>query len=108
MDTSKVKEFINKSEKSRGENVSGMVRLHPADQLDWSNSGYLDQNRDGKQYMELYGKLVYKGLAVTGNEKYLLRTKLGNFRLFKNDHDKMIAEKFLPSSSSRRVPRSDL
>lgn len=105
---SRIDRFKEKEGKNGGENISGEVAIYPQKQLSWSNSGYLNENLDGEKFMKFYGKLIYEEKGATGKEKYLLKTALGNFRLVKNDREKLIVEKFLPSSSARIISKSDL
>ncbi len=98
---SKVEKFKDNEEKKTGDNVSGEVSVYPEVQLSWSESNYLKKDEDGDGYMELHGKLIYEGLGATAKEEYLLKSELGNFRLFKDDCGKLLVRKFIPASSSR-------
>lgn len=104
----RIGKFKEREEKEDGENISGQVSIYPQERLSWSNSGYLNEDEDGKKFMELYGKLIYEGRGSSGKENYLFKTALGNFRLIKNDHGKLLVRKFLPSNSSRMRHKSDL
>lgn len=104
----RVNKFKEREEKVEGENISGEASIYPQERLSWSDSGYLNEDEDGEKFMELYGKLIYEGRGGSGKENYLLKTALGYFRLVKNDREKLLVRKFLPSNSSRMVHKSDL
>ncbi|MBS3788743.1 hypothetical protein KGY79_11170 [Candidatus Bipolaricaulota bacterium] len=104
----RVHKFKEREEKEDGENILGEVSIYPRKQLSWHNSGYLNEDKEGKKFLRLYGKLIYEGTGVSDKENYLLKTTLGNFRLVKNEGENLLVERFLPSSSARVVPKSNL
>ena len=76
-------DFLEDEGKRKGDAIKEEITVFIANNTFWSGSKYLELDPQGRQYHRVSGKLIYRGLTDTGRERYLLKSRLGNFLLNK-------------------------
>jgi hypothetical protein len=78
-------DFLEDEGKRKGDAIKEKVTVFIANSTFWSGSKYLESDPQGRQYLRVSGKLIYRGLTGAGRERYLLTSRLGNFILNKEE-----------------------
>ena len=97
-------DFLNDQAKEEGDYIRSEANLYPTERIFWFDSRYLAVDSQGKRYLRAEGKLVYRGFGLKGKEKYLLKSKLGSFKLRKDEGKLFITDYF----TSRPGPLNDI
>jgi len=92
----KLKNFLDDEAKKEGDHIAIEVKLYPTEQIFWFESPYLEMDDYGNKYLEVEGKLIYRGLDVKEREKYIMKGKLGSFKLHKEEGKLMVTDYFHP------------
>jgi len=86
--------FLDDESKKEGDYVTGVVEIYTTNSVFWSDSSYLKEDEEGTKYLVDRGRLIYRGLNLRAEEKFLLKGKLGNFELRKKGDKLLITDYF--------------
>jgi len=88
--------FLEDESKRKGDYVTGVVKVYTTNSVFWSDSTYLKEDEAGTKYLLDRGRLIYRGLNIRAEEKFLLKGKLGNFELRRKEDKLLITNYFTP------------
>jgi hypothetical protein len=85
--------FLEDESKKVGDYVKSVVNLYTTGSF-WHDSSYLEEDEEGEKYLVGRGRIIYRGLNLRAEERFLLKGKLGNFELRKKGDKLLITDYF--------------